>query len=133
MKLAYMHPLDLIEVNKGGRRVYGIGRPGARVHGPVVRVQGIDAGFLEPSYAPGQEAAVMVSTDANGYKQVNYSGLPYLMLQAIRELKTENDTLRGQVEQLKEEQTEIRQLRADVERLTASEKAQPPALSAAAR
>ena len=23
MKLAYMHPLDLIEVNKGGRRVYG--------------------------------------------------------------------------------------------------------------
>jgi len=23
VKLAYMHPLDLIEVNKGGRRVYG--------------------------------------------------------------------------------------------------------------
>ena len=23
MKLAYVHPLDLIEVNKGGRRVYG--------------------------------------------------------------------------------------------------------------
>ena len=34
---------------------------------PVVRVQGIDAGFLEPSYAPGQEAAVTVSTDAKKF------------------------------------------------------------------
>jgi hypothetical protein len=73
----------------------------------------------------------MVSTNANGYKRVNYRELPYLMLQAIRELKAENDTLRGQVEQLKEEQTEIRQLRADVERLKASEKLQPAALQAA--
>jgi hypothetical protein len=56
--------LELVVSGTGGRRVYGIGRPGARVHGPVVRVQGIDAGFLEPSYAPGQEAAVLVSTDA---------------------------------------------------------------------
>src|SRR3954452_1111378 len=37
---------------------YRVGKP------PVARVQGIDAGFLEPSYAPGQEAAVSVSTDA---------------------------------------------------------------------
>jgi hypothetical protein len=32
--------------------------------GPVVRVQGIDAGFTRPSYAPGQVAAIHVATDA---------------------------------------------------------------------
>jgi hypothetical protein len=31
---------------------------------PVVRVQGIDAGFSRPSYAPGQLAAIHVATDA---------------------------------------------------------------------
>src|SRR4051794_30738110 len=30
----------------------------------VVRVQGIEAGFLKPSYAPGEEASVSVATDA---------------------------------------------------------------------
>ena len=56
----------------------------------------------------------MVSTDANGYKQVNYSQLPYLMLQAIRELKTENDALRDQLkaqeqaQQIKETEWEER-------------------------
>src|SRR4051812_15723507 len=33
-------------------------------HTPVVRVQGIDAGFFKPSYAPGEEAALEVATDA---------------------------------------------------------------------
>jgi hypothetical protein len=33
----------------------------------------------------------------HGYKQLNYSALPYLMLQAIRELKQENDSLREQI------------------------------------
>jgi hypothetical protein len=56
--------LELVVTGAGGRRIYGLGKPGARVDGPVVRVQGIDAGFLEPSYAPGQQAAVLVSTDA---------------------------------------------------------------------
>jgi hypothetical protein len=37
---------------------------GRRVFRSVVRVQGIEAGFLDASYAPGQEAAVVVSTDA---------------------------------------------------------------------
>ena len=32
--------------------------------GPVVRVQGIDAGFYSPSYAPGQVARIHVATDA---------------------------------------------------------------------
>jgi hypothetical protein len=36
----------------------------------------------------------MVSVDKDGFKRVNYSQLPYLMLQAIRELKVENDSLR---------------------------------------
>ena len=48
----------------------------------------------------------MVSTDKHGYKQLNYSELPYLMLESIRELKTRNDNLQetvhsqqGQIEQ----------------------------------
>ena len=39
----------------------------------------------------------MVSADARGFKMVNYSELPYLTLVAIRELKTENDSLRAQL------------------------------------
>lgn len=31
---------------------------------PVVRVQGVDAGFFEPSFKPGDDAAVQVATDA---------------------------------------------------------------------
>jgi hypothetical protein len=49
---------------RGGRRVYGVGRPGAPQRAPVVRIQGIDAGFVKPSYAPGESAAVTVATDA---------------------------------------------------------------------
>jgi len=49
----------------------------------------------------------MVSTDSRGYKQVNYSELPYLMLQAIRELKAENDKLRKELN-AKDEQWEQR-------------------------
>jgi hypothetical protein len=56
--------LQLTVISQSGRRVYGIGRPGAPPRAPVVRVQGIDAGFLDASYAPGQEAALEVATDA---------------------------------------------------------------------
>ena len=110
--------------------------------------------YPEYNFGPGRNSGLiaqeleevfpeMVSTNERGYKGVNYSELPLLLLQAIRELKVENDTLRekveqqqeakitalrGQVEQLQESQTEIRQLRADVERLKASEKARPAAL-----
>ena len=56
--------LRLTVSGPGGRRVYGVGAPGAPPHGPVVRVQGIDAGFLKPSYAPGEAASVTVATDA---------------------------------------------------------------------
>ena len=52
----------------GRTRVYGAYRPGARVDAPVVRVQGIDAGFGRPSYAPGQTADVTISTDAGSFR-----------------------------------------------------------------
>ena len=64
----------------------------------------------------------MVGVDAHGYKTVNYSELPYLTLIAIRELKTENDSLRAQ---LAERQRELEELRQEVEvRLARLEK--PP-------
>jgi hypothetical protein len=49
----------------GRRTVYGA--PNAFVgrypKGPVVRIQGIDAGFGRPNYAPGQVAALTIATD----------------------------------------------------------------------
>ena len=47
----------------------------------------------------------MVSIDKQGFKQVNYSELPYLMLQAIRELKAENDSLKERIEHLERERS----------------------------
>jgi hypothetical protein len=44
----------------------------------------------------------MVSSDQAGHKRVNYGELPYLMLQAIRELKAENDDLRERIQRLEE-------------------------------
>jgi len=45
----------------------------------------------------------MVSLDKKAFKQVNYSELPYLMLQAIRELKAENDSLKERIQRLEHE------------------------------
>jgi hypothetical protein len=53
-------------VNAAGReRIYGAGTAwvGRYPRGPVVRIQGIDAGFGRPNYAPGQIAALHVATD----------------------------------------------------------------------
>jgi hypothetical protein len=47
--------LRLTVSTSAGRHVYS---------NAVVRVQGIEAGFLKPSYAPGEEASVSVATDA---------------------------------------------------------------------
>jgi hypothetical protein len=57
----------------------------------------------------------MVATDERGYKMVNYSELPYLTLQAVKELKAENDTLRARID-TKDEQ--LRQLAEQVAALT---------------
>jgi hypothetical protein len=45
----------------------------------------------------------MVAEDDRGYKAVNYSQLPLMLLQAIRELKAENDSLRSRLEAQEEE------------------------------
>jgi hypothetical protein len=47
-----------------GRRVYGAYGPSGRQDAPVVRVQGVDAGFTKRSYAPGESAELRLSTDA---------------------------------------------------------------------
>lgn len=41
----------------------------------------------------------LVVTDEQGYKAVKYSALPLYMLQAIKDLKTENDALRRRLEE----------------------------------
>lgn len=46
-----------------GGRVY-MNLPGKRPRAPVVRVQGIEAGFPRRSYAPGEEADLRIATDA---------------------------------------------------------------------
>ncbi len=53
---------------RGRRRVYSNPGPGGPLKAPVVRVQGIDAGFLRPSYAPGDTAEVTVATDATSLR-----------------------------------------------------------------
>jgi hypothetical protein len=45
-------------------RVYGAYGPGGRQNAPVVRVQGIDAGFTRRSYAPGENAELRLASDA---------------------------------------------------------------------
>jgi hypothetical protein len=42
----------------------------------------------------------MVATDERGYKAVNYSQLPLLLLQALKDLKAENDNQQTQIRQL---------------------------------
>jgi hypothetical protein len=65
----------------------------------------------------------MVATDERGYKAVNYSELPLLLLQAVRELKSENDTLRQErandqqqlLETLRQQQQMIQQLQSELD------------------
>lgn len=72
----------------GGRRVYGPGLPGTRGRAPVVRVQGIDAGFAQASYAPGQPAELEVATDARTltFQVFAYSGGAF---PSVRDLRTD--------------------------------------------
>jgi hypothetical protein len=54
----------------GRLRAYGNYRPwrGQRVDAPVVRVQGIELGFLRRSYAPGEFASLAIATDAKAFR-----------------------------------------------------------------
>lgn len=70
------------------------------------RISGLIAQDVEQVF-PG-----MVAEDDHGFKAVNYSQLPMLLLQAVRELKAENDTLRAALDaQQKEFQAQLDELR----------------------
>jgi len=67
----------------------------------------------------------LVTTDNEGYKAVNYSELPLLTIQAMKELKSENDALKQQVAQdasdiasLKQRMTELERLLSDLRAAT---------------
>ena len=58
--------IQLTTVDRAGNKlVYGAPNSfvGRYPRGPVVRIQGIDAGFDQPSYAPGQDAHIHIATD----------------------------------------------------------------------
>jgi hypothetical protein len=80
--------LQLTVRGRGGLRVYGVARP----RGPVVRVQGVDAGFPEASYAPGQEAALEVATDAKTltFQVFAYGGGAF---PSVRDLRTNGQAM----------------------------------------
>src|SRR5262249_11272861 len=48
----------------------------------------------------------LVTEDEQGYKAVNYAKLPLLSLQAIKELKAENDTLKRKLNEQQQQLTE---------------------------
>ena len=52
----------LLRLTVGGRVYTNL--PGRRAVAPVVRVQGIEAGFPRRSYAPGEQADLRIATDA---------------------------------------------------------------------
>jgi hypothetical protein len=60
----------------------------------------------------------LVSEDEQGYKAVNYSKLPLLSLQAIKELKAENNTLRHQFAEQQNEIVTLKSKVAQIEALT---------------
>src|SRR6202008_1023624 len=62
----------------------------------------------------------LVATDSDGYKAVDYSKLPLLTIQALKELKVENDALKRRVVELEDLKTQnevLRQHVAEIERL----------------
>jgi hypothetical protein len=73
----------------GGRRVYGYEspRPDRLTSGLVVRVQGIQAGFLDRSYPVGGEASLTIATDARRVRLqlFSFANLPN---PTVRDLRT---------------------------------------------
>jgi hypothetical protein len=49
----------------------------------------------------------LVATDSDGYKAINYSKLPLLTIQAVKELKAENDALKERVATLERLVTDL--------------------------
>lgn len=54
----------------------------------------------------------LVSTDEHGFEAVDYSRFPLMLLQAVHELKAENDSLGSKLEAVDELKTENDSLRA---------------------
>jgi hypothetical protein len=50
----------------------------------------------------------LVATDTDGYKAVDYSKLPLLTIQAVKELKAENDLLKERLSEIERALTEMR-------------------------
>ena len=62
----------------------------------------------------------LVVTDDDGYKAIDYSKLPLLTIQAVKELKAENDALKAENDALKQRVAELEPLKqrvAELERL----------------
>jgi hypothetical protein len=60
----------------------------------------------------------LVATDSDGYKAVDYSQLPLLTIQAVKDLKSENDALKQRVADLEKADPEALKRRvAELERL----------------
>ena len=49
----------------------------------------------------------LVATDSDGYKAIDYSKLPLLTIQAVKELKAENDELKHEIAELKRVMNEL--------------------------
>ena len=56
----------------------------------------------------------LVAEDEKGFKAVNYSKLPVLTLQAIKELKAENDALKKEINQMRQQQSQVEMLKKAV-------------------
>jgi hypothetical protein len=59
----------------------------------------------------------LVVTHEDGYKAVDYSALPLLTVEAIKELKSQNDELRGEAHELKSANEDLQKRVAELERL----------------
>jgi len=79
----------LVDGPNGGRRVYGFEPPRANrlTSGVVVRVQGVQAGFLARSYPVGGAATIAISTDARSVRLQLFS-FASLPRPTVRDLRT---------------------------------------------
>lgn len=65
-----------------------------------VTVDELSRGYSEETLTPEVRQQLQRNADATRYKAVNYSQLTVVLLEAVKELKTENDALRQRVEAL---------------------------------
>lgn len=55
-----------------------------------------------------------VGTNDDGYKAIDYSKLPLLTIQAVKELKAENDALKAQTDDLKARLEEVERIIGEI-------------------